>query len=418
MTQPRSQVGMLMTLVVMLSLIAFGVPNRLVSQWTFAAEQGRIAAVRDELSKADVTANSFRLVAAAAQPSVVQISVSASRESLVELRELSEKRVELMTELEEMRRRGELDEQNTRVADMLRELREIESKREALAERQQDGTGSGVVFDDKGHILTNNHVVGGRGKITIRTADEREFPAEIVGTDAKTDLAVIRAAGAELHPLAIGDSDAMQVGDWVLAVGAPFGLSQTVTHGIISAKGRTDIATRSAIFYQDFLQTDAAINPGNSGGPLLNLRGEVIGINTAIATNETQTNAGVAFTIPSNMARKIAGQLIESGSVARGWLGISLAEVTETDAKILGLTDARGVLIEQLYEDTAASRAGLLPDDIILSVDEQPATNIRRLQGIVANITPGDEARVKVLRDGAEREYRFALDRQPDDIDA
>lgn len=275
--------------------IGFG--DRLLSRWAYAVERGRIQASADELLDSDELAGvqaiskAFRLVAKVARPGVVHINVSGSDGTL-----------EVSPE--------ELESLKQRFGDLLSE----EQLRELLR-RQPPASGSGIVFDADGYIVTNNHVVAGRTEIVVHLADDRTYEATIVGTDPKTDLAVIKIDAPNLHALKFGDSDQVDVGDWVVAVGAPFGLSQTVTHGIISATGRSHVDV--GILYQNFIQTDAAINPGNSGGPLLNLRGEVIGVNTAIATHG-DANAGVAFTIPSNMAVKVARALIEHGSVARG----------------------------------------------------------------------------------------------------
>jgi serine protease Do len=272
--------------------------------------------------------------------------------------------------------------------------------------------GSGIVLDDEGHILTNNHVVEGRGEIGVVLFDERRYDAELVGTDPKTDLAVIKIDAPDLHPLRFGDSERVEVGDWVIAVGAPFGLSQTVTHGIVSAKGRKRI-DGVAIDYQDFIQTDAAINPGNSGGPLLNLRGEVVGVNTAIATR-TVGNAGIAFTIPSNLALKIAGQLKETGTVRRGYLGILPVPIEEVDVEIFGLEDDRGVLVERVLADSPADRGGLEPDDAIVEVDGVQVTDSDHFRALVADLPPDRSATFGVVRDGRPQRVDVRLGLQPD----
>jgi serine protease Do len=336
-------------------------------------------------------------------------------------RELLEKneaeRGEIREKLSEAWSRPEPEREQ--ISQLITKMRELEDERDQLLERLGRGTGSGILYDDQGHILTNNHVVDGRSAIRVRLSDEREYDAVVVGTDAKTDLAVLKVEAIDLHPLVFGDSDQMEVGDWVLAVGAPFGLSQSVTHGIISAKGRHDIATgRREIQYQDFMQTDAAINPGNSGGPLVNMRGEVVGINTAIATDGSGFNAGVAFTIPSNMARKIAEQLKSHGSVARGWLGVGLLELSETDVSLLGLKDGKGAMVNVIYEGSPGFKAGLQCEDVIVRVDGRKVTDIPSLKAAVADVAPGGTAEMTIIRDGRERALQVRVDRQPDNIDA
>src|SRR5262249_2119795 len=213
-------------------------------------------------------------------------------------------------------------------------------------------------------------------------------------------------------------SDQMEVGDWVLAVGAPFGLSESVTHGIISAKGRNEINTgRREILYQDFMQTDAAINPGNSGGPLLNLRGEVDGANTPTATDGNGSNGGVAFTIPSNMAQRIAQQLKTTGEVARGWLGLSLQNVRESDVGLLGLKNDQGAMVDVVYEGSAADKAGLRPEDVIVNVNERRVDDIAGLRNAIADVPPGTSCKLTIFRDGQSHELTAVVDRQPTDQD-
>ena len=271
------------------------------------------------------------------------------------------------------------------------------------------------IFDSTGHILTNNHVIEDRRSIVVRLPDEREYEATIVGTDPKTDLAVIKIDAPNLHPLKFGDSEKVEVGDWVIAVGAPFGLSQSVTHGIISATGRHDIITGRGIMYQNFLQTDAAINPGNSGGPLLNLRGEVIGVNMAIATDGEGYNAGIAFTIPANTAVQIGRQLIESGEVARGWLGITMGELTAADREIFGVEAGQGVLVSALIEDGPAESAGIVVEDVILAVNHTPVSNMSQLRSLIAEVYPGDKATFDLSRGDQRKQIAVKLDRRPSD---
>lgn len=359
----RSSVGYLLLTVLTLAAVVIGVGDRAVSRWAYAVERGRIQANSEALSGASEVSNAFRAVAKIAKPGVVHIRVGGFGSSRM-------------------------------------------------------STGSGFVFDGEGHILTNNHVVAGREEgevVSVRFHDDEIVEAKVVGTDPKTDLAVLKVSTDRVHPLKFGDSDALEVGDWVLAVGAPFGLSQTVTHGIVSAKGRAQIPGID-LFYQDFIQTDAAINPGNSGGPLVNIKGEVVGINTAIATSgEEMANAGVAFTIPSNLARRVAESLKKGGKVTRGWLGVSLDELTRAQVELLGLKNDRGVLVDVVYEGSPAATGGLLAEDVILKVNGRKVASIRELQFQIAEVEPGAEARFDVVRDGEEKKLSIRVGEQPDD---
>jgi serine protease Do len=260
------------------------------------------------------------------------------------------------------------------------------------------GLGTGMLIDDQGHILTNNHVVAGATEINVLLADGKTYPADLVGTDPKTDLAVIRISAEETLPtMTFGDSDKMKVGDWVVAIGHPRGLDQTVTQGIISAKHRRGVLDPSS--YQDYLQTDAAINPGNSGGPLLNLDGQVIGVNAAIAT-ESGGFEGIGFAIPSNMAVHVARELIDHGKVTRGWLGVSISDPTAEQLKTLKIEDQKGALITEVVPDSPADRAGLKKDDLVTRYQGQPIEDAAALQSKVGDTSVGEEARLVVTRDG------------------
>jgi S1-C subfamily serine protease len=218
-------------------------------------------------------------------------------------------------------------------------------------------------------------------------------------TDPESDIAVLRLDGDNLPTAILGDSDRMKVGQWVLAFGSPFGLNQTVTHGIISARERGQVSLGATIRIKDFLQTDAAINPGSSGGPLVNLDGEVIGINTAIAS-QSGNNSGVAFSIPANLVRRVTGQLLEKGSVSRGYLGLQMAAAFEpADALKLGLDRAQGALVETVYPDTPAAAAGLRPNDVLLQVDNLPVRNENHLINFISTLPPGQKVRLQVWRD-------------------
>jgi serine protease Do len=263
-------------------------------------------------------------------------------------------------------------------------------------ELRQQSLGSGFIIDKDGYIITNNHVVQGADEIKVKLADGREFKARVIGRDAKTDLALIKISSffKDLPTLPLGDSDKMRVGDWVLAIGNPFGLEETVTQGIISATGR---AIGSGP-YDNFLQTDAPINPGNSGGPLINLKGQVIGINTAIIAS----GQGIGFAIPSNMAKNIIAQLKEKGKVVRGWIGVSVQTVTPEIAQSFGLKETGGALVSDVVPGGPAEAAGIKRGDIIVAFDGKNIGKMSDLPVIVAGTSVGTTVPVKVMREGKE----------------
>jgi serine protease Do len=273
--------------------------------------------------------------------------------------------------------------------------------------RELKGLGTGMIMDSKGHILTNNHVVAGATQIQVLLASGEQYPAIVVGTDPKTDLAVIQiSAKKSLPQVSFGDSDKVAVGEWVVAIGHPRGLDQTVTQGIISAKHRTEIMDPSS--YQDFLQTDAAINPGNSGGPLLNLRGEVIGVNAAIVS-QSGGYEGIGFAIPSKMALYIAQQLIARGKVERGWLGVSVQDLTPELAKSFDAEGAKGALIAEVVKGGPAEKAGMKKGDIVIAYREKEITNASTLRNEAAIGPIGQEAKVTVLRKGKKEELTVKI---------
>jgi serine protease Do len=273
--------------------------------------------------------------------------------------------------------------------------------------RELRGLGSGMIMDAQGHILTNNHVVAGANEINVVLADGQRYPAKLVGTDPKTDLAVIQIeADGELPYVTFGDSDEMEVGNWVVAIGAPQGLDQTVTQGIISAKHRRGILDPSS--YQDYLQTDAAINPGNSGGPLLNLQGKVIGVNAAIVS-ESGGFEGIGFAIPSNMAVHIANALIEEGKVERGWLGVSIQDLTPDLRKYMKLDVAKGALIADVAKGGPADDAGLQKNDVVTAYDGKKISDASSLQNMVANTAIGREVTLTVMREGEYRDVKVKI---------
>lgn len=258
---------------------------------------------------------------------------------------------------------------------------------------QQKSLGSGFIIDGAGYIVTNNHVIEHADEIKVKLANGREFAGKVVGTDPKTDLALIKIEGPkDLTPLRMGDSDALEVGSWVVAVGSPFGLEQTVTAGIVSAKGRTIGAGP----YDNFIQTDASINVGNSGGPLINTRGEVVGINTAIEAG----GQGIGFAIPVNLAKEVVAQLKDKGKVTRGWLGVGIQEVTPELAKSFGLKEERGALVAQVFKETPAEQAGIEQGDVIVEFDGKQVKYSKDLPQIVASTPAGKNVSIKIVRNG------------------
>lgn len=261
---------------------------------------------------------------------------------------------------------------------------------------RQEGQGTGVVITSDGYIVTNNHVVDGADEVEVTLSDDRTYAAKVIGTDAKTDVAVVKVEAKDLVPAKVGNSDKIEVGDWVVAAGSPFGLTQTVTSGIISAKGRSGVGI---VEYEDFIQTDAAINPGNSGGPLVNLEGEVIGINTAIASRNGSF-AGVGFSIPSNLVTKIMRAIIDDGKVERGWLGAAIQDLTQDLAQSFGYDSTHGVLIGQVVPGSPAEKAGLKSGDIVVAYNGHEQTSANSFRHQVASTKPHTSAPLKVLRDG------------------
>ena len=270
----------------------------------------------------------------------------------------------------------------------------------------QTGWGSGFIISDDGYILTNHHVVGEADKIVVRLKDGREFEAEIVGTDPKSDVALIKAKGVDdLPALPLGDSESLEIGEWVMAIGNPFGLSSTLTVGVVSAKGRTSVGITD---YEDFIQTDAAINPGNSGGPLINLRGEAIGINSAIFS-KSGGYMGIGFAIPINMVKTIKEQLIAHGKVDRGYLGIGVQELTQELASYFNLESTEGVIIAQIDEDSPAEKYGLKRGDVLLEMDSKPVKSVGHFRNIIALSIPGTEIELKVIRNGELHSLQVTL---------
>jgi len=287
-----------------------------------------------------------------------------------------------------------------------------------------DSVGSGVIVSAEGHILTNHHVVENSRVLWVRFADGREFEARVVGTDPESDLALVKIEAAGLVPAVLGDSDAMRVGDWVLAIGSPFGYNHTVTAGIVSAKHRR---AQLNLPYQDFIQTDAAINPGNSGGALVNLKGEVVGINTAIVS-ESRRSEGVGLAIASNLAKWVTDRLQKQGRVRRGFLGIVPHDINRELVSVLrdrgitsleqlldelGLKEAVGVFVSEVPENTPAARAGLQPDDVIVEFNGRRISGQSDVFFRVAEIEPGTTVAMRVLRGKRDREFKVELAERP-----
>jgi len=274
-------------------------------------------------------------------------------------------------------------------------------------EKVMKGIGTGFLIDEKGHVITNYHVVAGATEIEVLMADGKRFQALLVGTEPRTDLALLRIKKVQGLPyLKFGDSDKVEVGEWVVAIGHPRGLDHTVTQGIISAKHRTGILNPNS--YQDFLQTDAAINPGNSGGPLLNLRGEVVGINSAIVS-QSGGYEGIGFAIPSNIASYVAKQLISNGKVQRGWLGVVTQDLSPILAEKLGLKELYGALITDVEKDSPADKGGLKSGDVILSFGGKKVKDGADLMNLVGLCQPGRQVEVLVWRDGRQQIHKVEL---------
>ncbi|MEN6447509.1 MAG: DegQ family serine endoprotease [Syntrophaceae bacterium] len=275
--------------------------------------------------------------------------------------------------------------------------------------RTLQGQGSGFIISQDGYILTNNHVVGGADRVLVKLLDGREFTAKTIGTDPPTDVAVVKIDAKNLPVLPLGDSDTLEVGEWVLALGNPFGLSHTLTAGIVSAKGRSSIGIAD---YEDFIQTDAAINPGNSGGPLINLEGRAVGINTAIFS-QSGGYMGIGFAIPVNLVKQIYSQLVDHGTVIRGYLGVSVQDLTPDLAKSFGLKDTKGALVTQAMPDTPAAKAGLKQGDVIVRLNGEPVDTIAPFRNRIALTSPGTTVNLTVIRDGKEKSVPVTIEKMP-----
>jgi serine protease Do len=283
---------------------------------------------------------------------------------------------------------------------------------EVPKEQMEKSLGSGVIVDPNGYIVTNNHVISGADEIKVVLADRREFKGKVVGSDPKSDIAVVKIDAKNLPTVPWGDSSRLQVGEYVLAVGNPFGLNQTVTMGIVSAVGRANVGIAD---YEDFIQTDAAINPGNSGGALVNVRGELIGINTAIFTR-SGGYMGIGFAVPSSMAKSVMESLIKTGKVVRGWFGITIQELTPELAKEFGLAEPKGVLVGDVLPKSPAERAGIKRGDVILKLNGEDIENTGKLRNLVAETQVGSKVKVDLFRDKQEKEIEVTIGEQPKEI--
>lgn len=281
--------------------------------------------------------------------------------------------------------------------------------------RYVPGAGSGVIFDAQGYVLTNNHVVEGANDIEVKLSDGREFSAkdvEVLGTDPETDLAVIKIKAKDALPVAkFASSEEVKVGDWAVAIGNPYNLEQTVTVGVVSAKGRSNVSLYGGPSYQDFLQTDASINPGNSGGPLCNINGEVIGINTAIRTNGL-VNSGIGFAIPSDMATEIAGELIKHGKISRGYMGIYLDEAKPEVLEAMDIEE-EGVFVTMVVPDSPAEKADLFSGDLITSFAGEKITSVDQLRWLAASTAPGTKIDIDIIREGKRKRITLKLVERP-----
>ena len=285
--------------------------------------------------------------------------------------------------------------------------------------KEQQGGGSGIIISDDGYILTNNHVVENAKQVTVTLNDKEQYDAKVIGTDPLTDLAVIKIDGKNLPTAYLGDSDNLKVGQWVMAIGNPLALTSTVTAGIISAKGRQLNLIKDSYGVENFIQTDAAINPGNSGGALVDLNGAVVGVNSAIATNGMTNNyIGYGFAIPINLAKSVAHDLIAHGKVSRGYIGVSISSVDDATAKAIGLETPKGVMIQSIVKDGAASKEDIKSGDVILKIDDREINQPNELQSYVAGKSAGAKVKLTLYRDGKEIERYVTLKAKDEDANA
>lgn len=379
------QRSLLILLVLVLGIgIGIGVTTtlpKLSSPWAHAVEKTQAAASFVKVQEADDLSISFKHVARALRPSVVTIR------SVRTIRAENPARP------------------NGAGPEIPGEFRRFFDQRVPEGGLQQQGMGTGVIVSEDGYVLTNNHVVRGADEVEVILSTNRRLKAKIVGTDKATDVAVLKVTAKGLPAARLGSSEKMEVGDWVLAIGSPFGLDQTVTAGIVSAKGRANVGITD---YEDFIQTDAAINPGNSGGPLVNLKGEVIGINTAIASR-SGGSTGVGFAISSDMVRRVMESILDNGRVDRGWLGVGIQDLDENLAQSFGLKSTRGALVGGVFPEGPAAQAGLKSGDVLLKVAGQEVRDANHLRHMVAGIEPKKKVRLEVFRDKQSIEVEVTI---------
>ena len=276
--------------------------------------------------------------------------------------------------------------------------------------QREQSLGSGVIVSPEGYVLTNNHVVDGATDVRVTLSDKREFKAQVIGTDPKTDIAVLKLTGDKFNAITLGDSKKVQVGDYALAIGDPFGVGQTVTMGIVSAKGRGNLGIED---YEDFIQTDAPINPGNSGGALVNDRGELVGINTAILSHGSGGNEGIGFAIPVNLARNVMGQILDHGKVTRGYLGVVIQPITPAMAKQLGLSNVQGALVGDVSGKGPAQTAGVQRGDVILSINGNSVNDSNELRNTISMMQPGETVKLEISRNGSTKNLDVKLGELP-----
>ena len=276
----------------------------------------------------------------------------------------------------------------------------------------QRGQGSGFVVSADGYILTNNHVIEDAKSITVYTHDEQEWTAELVGTDPESDVALLKIKASDLPSLKLGSSQKLEIGEWVLALGSPFGFTKSVTAGIVSAKGRDRVGI---VDYENFIQTDAAINPGNSGGPLVNLDGEVVGINTAIYSR-SGGSMGIGFAIPMDMVKPIFNQLKEKGAVTRGFLGVMIQEIDKDLAESFGLNNKKGALVSQVMPDSPAEKGGLKQGDVVIAFKGKPVKSMQAFRRSVAMVEPGEKVAMRIMRDNEEKELNIIIGKRSSDL--
>jgi serine protease Do len=368
------------------------------AQLSYASEQGKAMVAKEQLAMAHDLSRGFQHVADAMRPSVVSVS--------------SSQKIRTIT----TRSNGSSRTGNSPFSRLPPEFRQFfgddvfggMDRFERLQPREgivKNGMGTGVIISHDGYIVTNNHVIADADNVTITLSNEKEYDAEVVGTDQKSDLAVLKIEASGLVPADLGDSESLRVGEWVLAIGSPFGLTQTVTAGIVSATGRQNVGVSD---YENFIQTDAAINPGNSGGPLVNLEGQVVGINTAIAS-KTGGYMGVGFSIPSSMVRLVTDRIISNGKVERGWLGAAIQNVTDDLARSFAFDGTEGVLIGDVVPDSPAESAGLQSGDIILEFNGKLMKSANQLRNFVAVTSPNTSCSMRVFRNGKEQTMSVTL---------